>query len=99
MRYDKQIFFVKEGARERLPNGQWIETEPVKTEAWANVSDTGTQRMTLVYGAYKQGAKTVRIRNHYEEPFDYIEIEDGKYRMDTSLKFRHDMSFDVSEVQ
>ena len=98
MRYDKQIFFVKEGEDEyNYSTGDYVTTEPIKHEAWANVSDTGTERMRLIYGALKQGAITVRIQGKYEEAFDYIEVGDKKYNVDAFRTFRNDQAFNLSE--
>ena len=98
MRYDKRIYFVKEGEEVYdYDTGDYITTEPIKHEAWANVSDTGTERMQLIYGALKQGAITVRIRGKYEKEFDYILVDDKKYNVDAFRTFRNDQAFNLSE--
>ena len=98
MRYDTRIYFVKEGEEVYdYDTGDYITTEPIKHEAWANVSDTGTERMQLIYGALKQGAITVRIRGKYEKEFDYILVDDKKYNVDAFKTFRNDQAFNLSE--
>ena len=98
MRSDKRIYFVKEGEEVyHYDTGDYITTEPIKHEAWANVSDTGTERMQLIYGALKQGAITVRIRGKYEKEFDYILVDDKKYKVDAFRTFRNDQAFNLSE--
>ena len=98
MRYDQRIYFVKEGEDEYdYSTGNYVTTEPIKDEAWANVSDMGTQRQTLIFGALKQGALTVRIQNRYEQPFDYIEVGGQAYNVASTRTFRHDQTFEVSE--
>ena len=98
MRYDQRIYFFKEGEDEYdYATGDYVTTEPIKYETWANVSDTGTERMQLIYGALKQGAVTVRIQGKYEEPFDYIEVEDKKHNVDAFRTFRNDQAFNLSE--
>ena len=98
MRYDQRIYFVKEGEEVYdYDTGDYIATEPIKHEAWANVSDTGTERMQLIYGALKQGAITVRIRGKYEKEFDYILVDDKKYNVDAFRTFRNDQAFNLSE--
>ena len=98
MRYDQRIYFVKEGEDEYdYSTGNYVTTEPVRDEVWANVSDTGTERMQLIYGALKQGAITVRIQGKYEEAFDYIEVENKKYNVDAFRTFRNDQAFNLSE--
>mgnify|MGYP000662402319 CR=1 FL=1 len=38
-----------------------------KKKRHASVTDTGTDTMNLVYGAIKQGSKTVRLQMHYKK--------------------------------
>ena len=98
MRYSTPIYFVKEGEDEYdYSTGDYVTGEPLKVEAWANVSDTGTERMQLIYGALKQGAITVRIVGKYDKEFDYIQVGDKKYNVDAFRTFRNDQSFNLSE--
>ena len=97
MRYDKKVYFVTEGEEYNYDTGNYELVEVVKDEVWANVSDTGTERMQLIYGALKQGAVTVRIQGKYEEAFDYIEVGDKKYNVDAFRTFRNDQAFNLSE--
>ena len=98
MRYDQRIYFVKEGEDEYdYATGDYVTPEPIKHEVWANVSDTGTERMRLIYGALKQGAITVRIVGKYDKEFDYIQVGDKKYNVDAFRTFRNDQAFNLSE--
>lgn len=98
MRYDQRIYFVKEGEDEYdYATGDYVTTEPTKHEVWANVSDTGTERMQLIYGNLKQGAITVRIVGKYDKEFDYIQVGDKKYNVDAFRTFRNDQAFNLSE--
>ena len=98
MRYSVPIYFVKETEPfYDYETGDYIDGEPIKEEAWANVSDTGTERMQLIYGALKQGAITVRIVGKYDKEFDYIEVEGKKYNVDAFRTFRNDQAFNLSE--
>lgn len=99
VRYDKQIFFVSQSEEPiyDYDTGDYVMPEPNKDEAWANISDAGSERMQLVYGGLKQGALTIRIRNHYKKPFNYILFNDNKYTVDMERKLRHDHVFTVSE--
>ena len=98
MRYSVPVYFVKEGEDEYdYDTGDYVTGEPLKVEVWANVSDTGTERMRLIYGALKQGAITVRIVGKYDKEFDYIEVEGKKYNVDAFRTFRNDQAFNLSE--
>lgn len=65
----------------------------------ASVTDTGTDTMNLVYGAIKQGSKTVRLQMHYKKTFDRIRIGNALYRVDFERKLRTKHVFVVSEMQ
>ena len=97
MRYDKKVYFVTEGDEYNYDTGDYELVELVKDEAWANVSDTGTERMQLIYGALKQGAITVRIVGKYDKEFDYVQVGNKKYNADAFRTFRNDQSFNLSE--
>ena len=98
MRYSVPIYFVKETEPVYdYETGDYVDGEPIKHEAWANVSDTGTERMQLIYGALKQGAITVRIVGKYDKEFDYIEVEGKKYNVDAFRTCRNDQAFNLSE--
>ena len=98
MRYATPIYCVKEGEDEYdYSTGDYVTTEPIKEEVWANVSDTGTERMQFIYGNLKQGAITVRIQGKYEEAFDYIEVDGKEYNVDAFRTFRNDQAFNLSE--
>src|SRR5690625_2406364 len=98
MRYDQRIYFVIEGEDVYdYDIGDYVTTEPIKHDVWANVSDTGTERMQLIYGNLKQGAITVRIVGKYDKEFDYIEVEGKKYNVDAFRTFRNDQAFNLSE--
>lgn len=98
MRMDTKVYFVTESKPVYDPaTGDYISGEPIKEPMWANVSDTGTTRMTLLYGSIKRGAKTIRLNNSYNKKFDYIEI-DGKTYSDTLGKRGQNKTvYEVSE--
>ena len=98
MRYPVPIYFVKETEPVYdYETGDYVDGEPIKHEAWANVSDTGTERMQLIYGALKQGAITVRIRGKCEKEFNYVEVDGKEYNVDAFRTFRNDQAFNLSE--
>src|SRR5690625_4689494 len=97
MRYNTRIYFVTEHEEYNYDTGHYEPVELVKGEAWANVADTGTERMRLIYGSVKQGAITARIVGKYDKEFDYIEVEGKKYNVDAFRTFRNDQAFNLSE--
>lgn len=99
MRTDTLVTFVKEGKDEFDPNtGNYISEPPTETPIWCLVTDTGDERMNLLYGGIKQRAKTVRLNNHYTTPVDYLMIDGESYQIDRKRAYRHKMTFEVSGV-
>ena len=76
--------------------GCYESTEPVKTAISALVTDTGTERMNLLYGGIKQQAKTIRLNSIYKDTFDYVEIDGKEYQVDMIRKYRQKMTLEVS---
>ena len=76
--------------------GCYESTEPVKTAISALVTDTGTERMNLLYGGIKQQAKTIRLNSIYKDMFDYVEIDGKEYQVDMIRKYRQKMTLEVS---
>lgn len=104
MRFDTPIYFQRIKAGEYDPaTGDYGADIPVETMQRASVTDSGAATLNLVYGGPKQGSLTIRLQNHYKEPFDSIRIGDGEdskqYRVDMARKLRVKHVFVVSEVQ
>ena len=76
--------------------GNYESTEAVKTPIRALITDTGTERMNLLYGVVKQHAKTIRLNSIYKDMFDYVEIDGKEYQVDMIRKYRHKMTLEVS---
>lgn len=100
MRFDTPIYFerIQQGEYD-ASTGNYGEDTRTEEKRLAAVTDTGTETMTLVYGSLKQGSKTIRLQNHYAQPFDSIRIGDKQYRVDRERKLRVKHIFVVSEVQ
>ena len=100
MRCDTEVFFqsITTGEYDES-TGDYDEDKITEEKKYASVTDTGTDTMNLVYGAIKQGSKTVRLQMHYKKPFDRIRIGNVLYRVDFERKLRTKHVFVVSEVQ
>ena len=100
MRYDTPVYFqsIKQGEYDPS-SGDYAADEVTEVKKWASVTDSGAETVNLIYGELKQGAKTIRLLNHYNEPFDRIRIGSDVYRVDFSRKLDTKHVFVVSEVQ
>lgn len=100
MRFDTPIYFQKIAkGKYDASTGNYSDDIVEEALRYADVSDTGTQTLMLIYGTIKQGSLTVRLQNHYDEPFDRLRIGDVIYKVDSSRKLRMKHVFVVSEVQ
>lgn len=97
MRYDTPVFFqsIKSGEYDTNTHnyGEDIITEGKR---YANVADTGTERLPLIYDKIKQGSKVIKLQRPYTKPFNRIRIGDKVYGVDFD---RARKIFVVSEVQ
>ena len=100
MRFDTPVYFQKiiKGEYD-ASTGNYSDDIVEEALRYANVTDTGTQSLMLIYGTIKQGSLTVRLQNHYNEPFDRLRIGDVIYKVDSSRKLRMKHILIVSEVQ
>lgn len=100
MRFDVPIYFQRIRPGEYDKNTGDYGTDLIEEEKrYANVTDSGTEVMTLVYGKIRQGCKVVRLQMHCTKAFDYIRIGSKVYQADLSRKLRTKQIFIVSEVQ
>lgn len=102
MRYDRKIWLVDESAPEYdETTGDYTDGAIERYYRDANVSDTGTETMNMLYGKIKQGALTVRVQNQIEMPYRYIEVDTigNKYLIDRVKHHRNEVVLFVSESQ
>lgn len=100
MRFDTPVYFQKIAKGEYdASTGNYSDDIIEETLRYADVTDTGTQSLVLIYGTIKQGSLTVRLQNHYNEPFDRLRIGETFYKVDSSKKLRMKHILIVSEVQ
>jgi len=98
MRYDTPIYFqtVTKGAYDKT-TGNYAPDEVHEVVNYANVSDTSTQSVNMLYGDLNKSSLVIRIRHPYNPAFDYIRIGDKRYKMDLARQMRK--VFTVSEVK
>lgn len=97
MRYDTPVFFqrVSPGAYNASTHnyGDDVVNEVKK---YADVINTSTEQLQIVYGTIKQGSVTVHLQRPYTAAFDYIRIGEKRYRVDVEKRRK---CFIASEVQ
>lgn len=107
MRYDKKIWFCKEG--EKVYNrdtGNYQVGEESKDCRYGAVTATRESLATILYGSLVEGTMTIHIQQQYDEPFSYIRIGEPesneyikKYTVDWKRPLRQKQVFVVHEVQ
>ena len=97
MRFDTPVYFQRIEAGEYDTNtGNYIGAKPIEEKVYADVTESATETLQLIYGEIKQGVLTIRLQQPYIGPIDSIRVGEKKYRVDWSRKKR---VFVVSEVQ
>lgn len=100
MRFDTPIYFqsVVPGEYD-ASTGNYKDDTIEEDKKYASVTDSKTETMHLIYGEIKQGSKTIRLQNHYNNAFNRIRIGEVIYSVDYSRKLRNKHVFVLSEVQ
>ena len=97
MRYDTPVYFQHIKSEYDTDTGNTGISILSEDRRNADITDTGTETLQLIYGNIKQGAFTIRLQRPYAAAYDRIRIGDKFYRADrTRLNNR---VFIVSEVQ
>lgn len=110
MRCDTKITFVTDGVKTLVTDpasssyGDYITTDPVLVERWADVTDTQAKTQQFMYGALREGSKTIRLNEAYRAAFDHIRVTDRAtgavtlYDVDAKRVLRHRTTFLCHEV-
>ena len=99
MRYDTPVFFQTLTKIYNTQTGDYTEEVTSEVCKFASVVGTSIDVMHLVYGAIRQGSKTVTLQNHYAEPYDRIRIGQTVYAVDVIIPHRVKQAYVVSEIQ
>lgn len=89
MRFDTPVYFQTFHVGDLKGDGDYDKTIEEIGPILADVTDAGTETLNIIYGAFKQGVKTIRLQNHYEKPFDRIRIGEAVFRVDFERRLRH----------
>ena len=97
MRFDTPIFFQKITAgKYNAETGNYEKDTVAEVKKYADVTESLTETLQVVYGELKQGCYTIRLQNPYNKPFDKVRMGEKTYRVDWK---RRNRVFVVSEVQ
>lgn len=84
MRYNTPIYFVKNVNKHYDTElGDWIQGSTSKTLKRANVTDMSATRQSTIFGDVSSGRLVVRLQQAYTDSYDYIEINDKTYQVET----------------
>lgn len=99
MRFDTEVYLqtVSEGAFDPS-TGNYSDETVTEEKMYANVTDTTTDDLILVYGSIKEGSKTVRMQGSVPT-FDYMRIGNKRYKENSRRTLRRLTTFIISEVQ
>ncbi len=89
MRFDKRITFVQKGDYYYDPiKGENVEGVPTKDTKPCNISTLGIQRTNELFGQIDRKITVARLQRPYNDPFDYIEINDQRYDVKRQSDYR-----------
>ena len=97
MRYITPVFFQCKEPGAFDPETHNYNADQIAEEMrYADVTQTGTDTLQMVYGTIKQKSLTIRLQRPYNKPFDNIRIGSKLYCVGFS---RGNKAFVISEVQ
>ena len=97
MRYNEPVFFqCKTPGVLDLETHNYSEDIIAEDMKRADITESDTKTLQLVYGTVKQQSLTIRLQRPYTKAFDSIRIGSKTYRVDFS---RRKKVFVISEVQ
>lgn len=97
MRYDTPVYFQSVQPGEYDPHTHnYGEDKLNEVKKYADVIDTSTEQLQIVYDTIKQSSVTVHLQRPYTAAFDYIRIGEKRYRVDVEKRRK---CFIASEVQ
>lgn len=100
MRYDTPVYFCTHTKGEYVPQtGNYDSGTETEVKRWANVVDTRTETLRLMYGEIRQGSLTIQLQQPYTAAFDRIKVNGKYYSVDYRRNLREKQTFIVSEVQ
>lgn len=95
----QDVYFVEEGTEEyNEETGNYDTAVPIKGHAYATVDDQGEERLIVLYGSLKQEAYIIAVLGDHKEVFDYIEMNNKKYKVDLKRKHHNETAYYVSEM-
>lgn len=94
MRFNKRITLVKEQGKHYDPDkGEMVESPPTKTTLPCNINNLGIDRKKELFGEIDTNIITARLMRPYNKPFDYVMINEQKYRLKTQSDYRKSVLF------
>lgn len=98
MRFDTPVYFLTEteGTYD-ASTGDYDDPVTTEQEVYADITNTGTQTLNLMYGNIKESSLTVRTREFFSG--QRMRIGGKIYRVDSRRKLKDLTTYIVSEVQ
>lgn len=94
MRFSDRLTFVKKGESYYDPSqGEYVESEPIKTKVPCKLSALGTERTLQIFGVLDKQVEIARLQHPYTNDFDYVEINDQKYNLKRQSDYRKGVLF------
>ena len=100
MRYEDRATLVKKGQRQYNPDtGKYeITGQHIYDSIPCNKSPLSPQRTAVEFGEVTRDISILRLNNRFNKPVTHVYINDVKYLIVRSVKYRRDTVFYIEEV-
>ncbi|MCI2948336.1 hypothetical protein FH144_07840 [Staphylococcus caledonicus] len=100
MRYEHRATLVKEGQKQYNPDTGKYEVvgQKIYNSLPCNKSPLSPQRTAVEFGEVTRDISLIRLSNRFEKPVTHVYIDNVKYLIVRSVKYRRDTVFYIEEV-
>ena len=99
MRYNTKVTFVTEKNGYYDPEiGEHIEPSKIEKTKRVNMTDLGTDRSVKLFGEIVEGAMVIRLLRPYKEKWDYVMIDNQRFKLVTKRSLPQKNTFILKEV-
>lgn len=94
MNFSDRITFVKmSDSYYDTDLGEYVESGKVEVVKPCHLSTMGLERVTAIFGSVNRHITVARLQNPYEQPFDYVKVDNRPYQVERQSNYRKGVLF------
>lgn len=97
MRFNNRITFVTQESYYDPSIGEYVDTEPIKETKPCKLSSLGLNRRKELFGELNEHITVARLQHPYKATFDYVELDNQRYRLKEISDYRKGVLFLVGD--